>query len=88
MSNDWGQHYIIPSSALKSYSGGVVLREQFDEDLLNKELETQGIMRPVLNINNPWYYRKKGATTWIKIGESNNSHENFPTRWGTTGIEN
>ena len=88
MSYDWGPHYIVPTSVLKSYSGAVVLREQLDEDLLGKELELQGITGPVLNISNPWYYRKKGASTWVKIGESHDKHENFPTRWDTTAVEN
>jgi len=40
MSYDWGPHYIVPTSVLKSYSGAVVLREQLDEELLNKEMES------------------------------------------------
>ena len=88
MPYDWGPHYIVPSSVLKSYSGAVVLREQLDEDLLKKELELQGITGPVLSISNPWYYRKKGATTWIKVGVSETRSENFPARWDTTGIDN
>jgi len=88
MSYNWGPHYIVPSKVLKSYSGNVVLREELDEGLLRKELEALGILGPVGNITNPWYYRRKGATTWIKIGESNDKHENFPARWDTTGVEN
>lgn len=88
MSYEWGPHFIVPSEVLKSYSGNVLLREELDEDLLNKELETLGITGPIENITNPWYYRKKKADTWIKIGESNNKQENFPIRWDTTSIEN
>lgn len=88
MSYDWGPHYIIPSKILKTYSGIVQLREELDEDLLHKELEALGINLPIMNIVNPWYYRKKTADTWIKIGESNNKHENFPTKWDTIGLEN
>ena len=87
MSYNWGPHYIVPSKVLKSYSGNVVLREELDEDLLQKELESLGILGPIESITNPWYYRKKGATTWIKVGESNDKHENFPTRWDTTSVD-
>jgi hypothetical protein len=90
MSYNWGPHYIVPSEALKnhSYSGGVRLREEFDEDLLRKELEEFGISGPIVRITNPWYYRKKNTDTWIKIGESDDRHENFPMRWDTTNLEN
>ena len=88
MSYNWGPHYIIPSEALKSYSGSVQLREQFDEDLLRKELEEFGMSGPIERVINPWYFRKKSTDTWIKIGESNEIHENFPMRWDTTNLEN
>jgi len=88
MSYDWGPHYIVPSEVFPSYSGAVVLREELDEDLLRKELEALGISGPITTITNPWYCRKKNTDTWIKIGESNNKHENFPIRWDTTSLEN
>ena len=88
MSYNWGPHYIVPTEVLKSYSGAVVLREEFDEELLRKELEVLGIAGPIVNITNPWYYRRNGTDTWIKIGESDDEHQNFPTRWDTTSVEN
>jgi hypothetical protein len=88
MSYNWGPNYIVPSEALKSYSGGVRLREEFNEDLLHKELEELGLSGPIARITNPWYYRKKNTDTWIKIGESDDRHENFPVRWDTTNLEN
>jgi len=88
MSYNWGPLYIVPSEALKRYSGGVLLREEFNEDLLRKELEEFGISGPILRITNPWYYRKKSTDTWIKIGESDDRHENFPVRWDTTDLQN
>ena len=88
MSYNWGPQYIVPSEALKRYSGGVRLREEFNEDLLRKELEEFGISGPILRITNPWYYRKKSTDTWIKIGESEDRHENFPVRWDTANLEN
>jgi hypothetical protein len=87
MSHNWGPHFIVPTEALKSYSGIVKLREQLDEDLLSKELDEFGISGSISKITNPWYYRKKNTQTWIKIGESENKHENFPVTWDTRGLK-
>jgi hypothetical protein len=73
---------------MKSFSGIVRLREDYDEDLLHKELEALGISGAVLKITNPWYYRKKNTGTWIKIGESEDREENFPVKWDTSHLEN
>ena len=88
MSNDWGPHFIVPSESLTSFSGVVRLRESLNEDLLHKELEELGISGAVVKIANPWYFRKKGTGSWIKIGESQDMEENFPVRWDTSGLEN
>ena len=88
MGYNWGPHYIVPSEVIKSYSGAIQLREELEEDLLNKELEELGIKGPILRVTNPWYYRKKNTDTWIKIGESSDRQQNFPVRWDTTGLEN
>lgn len=87
MSYDWGPHFIIPSGVLKIYSGTVQLREEIDDELLEKELEALGLARPIVRITNPWYFRRKNSDTWIKIGESDNKSENFPVRWDTTRLE-
>ena len=87
MEYNWGPHFIVPSEALKDYSGIVKLREELDEDVLNKELENLGMTGNIVRITNPWYYRKKGAQTWIKIGESANKRENFPVIWNTSVLE-
>ena len=88
MSYNWGPHYIVPSQVLKTYSGAVVLREEFDEELLRKELKEMGVLGPIVKIINPWYYRAKNADTWTKVGESEDEHQNFPTRWDTTQLKN
>ena len=88
MSYDWGPHFIVPTSVLKTYSGIVKLREELDDELLQMELGSIGLPTTVVNISNPWYYRKKGAETWIKIGESNDRHENFPVTWDTSWLDN
>jgi len=88
MSYNWGPHYIVPSEALKKYSGNVLLREEFDAELASKELEELGFTGPIVRVTNPWYYRKKNTDTWIRIGESDDIDENFPVRWDITGLEN
>jgi len=88
MSYNWGPRYIVPSNVIKSYSGAIQLREELDEDLLDKDLEELGITGPIVRVVNPWYYRKKDEDTWIKIGESSDKQQNFPVRWDTTDLEN
>jgi hypothetical protein len=88
MSYDWGPRYIVPSEIFKTYSGSVLLREEFYEDLLYKELKELGFTGPIVRITNPWYYRKKNTDTWIKIGESEDRHRYFPVMWDTTSLEN
>ncbi len=85
---NWGPRYIIPSEVLKTYSGFVQLREDLDEQLLQKEMAELGISGPVVRIVNPWYYRQKDTDTWIKIGESEDKQQNFPVRWDTTRLKN
>jgi hypothetical protein len=88
MPYEWGPNFIVPTEALKSYSGIVKLREELDDDLLARELEELGISGNIVKITNPWYYRKKNTKTWLKIGESANKHENFPVTWNTAALEN
>ena len=87
MSHDWGPHFIVPSDSIKQFSGTVLLRENLNRELLEKELESLGISGAVVRINNPWYFRKKGTGSWIMIGESDEADENFPVRWDTTGLQ-
>jgi hypothetical protein len=86
MSYDWGPHFIVPSDSTKRLSGTVLLRENLNRDLLEKELESLGLSGAVVRINNPWYFRKKGSESWIMIGESDEAEENFPVRWDTTDL--
>ena len=88
MSYNWGPNYIVPSEILRNFSGTVQLREQLDDDLLNKDLESLGFAGSIMKITNPWYYRQKNTDTWIKIGESENRRENFPVTWNTRSLEN
>jgi len=88
MSFNWGPNFIVPSPNLNNFSGMVQLREEFDEELLQKDLEALGISGPIARVVNPWYYRRKNTDTWIKIGESEDKHENFPVRWDTRNLDN
>ena len=88
MSHDWGPHFIVPSETLRSFSGRVLLRESFDEELLRKELGELGLAGYPIKATNPWYRRKKGTETWVKIGESSDQEQNFAVPWDTTNLEN
>ena len=88
MSIDWGPHFIVPSETLKTFSGRVLLRETFDQDLLKQELKELGLEGAPIRATNPWYCRKRGTETWIRIGESTAKKENFPVAWDTTKLEN
>ena len=88
MSYNWGPYYIVPSEVMKKYYGSVMLREDYDEELLHKEMERLGLKGFISGINNPWYYRRKGTETWIKAGESDDVSQNFPVHWDTTTLEN
>ena len=85
---DWGPHYIVPSQVFESYSGTVMLREEFDEALLRKELNSIGIEGHIERVVHPWYYRKKGSGTWIMVGQSDEIDKNVPVKWNTAGLEN
>ena len=88
MSYDWGPFFIVPSVTLNNLSGHVQLREQLDDDLLAKELDDLGLQGWIVKVANPWYFRKKGEETWIKIGESTERAKDFPVSWSTIGLEN
>jgi len=88
MSYNWGPHYIMPTEVIKKYSGNVQMREEYDAELLRKEMDDLGISGAVDRVTNPWYYRCKGAETWVKIGESSDAGNNFAVRWDTTCLAN
>jgi hypothetical protein len=88
MSLNWGPHFIVPSETLRAFSGRVLLRETYDEELLRTELRDLGLSGYPLKVTNPWYCRKKGTETWIKIGESSDQDQSFAVPWDTTTFEN
>ena len=85
---NWGPHYIVPTAVIKTYSGSVLLREEFDEELLRKQIDDRGLSGSIVGMSNSWFYRKKNSEIWTKIGESNDLRRNFPVRWDTTYLEN
>jgi hypothetical protein len=78
----------VPTNLIEKYSGPVQLRESLDRELLAQELKEQGLPQIVAKITNPWYYRRKGTETWIKVGESDDEERNFRVMWNTTNLEN
>ncbi len=88
MSLNWGPHFIVPSETIRAFSGKVLLRENFDEELLKKELIELGYSGAPFRATNPWYYRKKEGETWIKIGESSDRQSDFSVQWDTATLKN
>jgi hypothetical protein len=87
MDYDWGPFYLVPSKVIAAYSGAVVLRDEYDEELLYKQVEERGFPRNLLRVTNAWFYRKKGTGDWTRIEESSDIRGNFPVRWDTTQVE-
>ncbi len=87
MPNNWGPHFIVPSETLRTFSGRILLREYLDEDLLRKDLDSMALTGAVVRITNPWYIRRAGGQTWLKVGESDDQSSNFPVSWDTTQVE-
>jgi hypothetical protein len=87
MEYDWGPFYLVPSEAIPVYSGGVVLRDEFDEELLRKQIDERGFPPNIVRVTNAWFYRKKGSATWTRLEESSDIRGNFPVRWETTLLE-
>jgi hypothetical protein len=85
---EWGPHFLVPSKAPLTYSGYVLLREEYDEELLRKQIDARNLSGSISGIKNLWFYRKKNSETWIKIGESNDILGNFRVKWNTTYLEN
>lgn len=88
MSYNWGPYFIVPSDTLRVLSGRVVLRENYDDELLKKELTELGYDGASVKATNPWYFRKKNTESWIKIGESSEKQNDFSVPWDTTSLEN
>jgi hypothetical protein len=85
---NWRSHSIVPSESLRAFSGKVLLRKNFDEDLLKRELKELRYAGAPFKATNPWYYRKKDAETWIKIGEAADRSSDFAVQWDTTALKN
>ncbi len=88
MPYNWGPQFIVPSETLRDFSGRILLRETLDDHLLQRNLDALGLEGPVVKILNPWYIRKVGNITWIKVGESDDRASNFPVSWDPTAVEN
>ena len=88
MSYNWGPFFIVPSEKSSTLSGRIVLREKFDEELLEKELGELGYLGVPFSATNPWYFRKMNTESWIKVGESDDRENFFSVPWDTTNLEN
>lgn len=84
----WGPQFKVPTILIKKYCGQVVFRENLDDELLKKELESLSISGSPIGYANAWFIRKKGTQTWIKVGESVNRYQDFGVSLDTTELKN
>jgi hypothetical protein len=84
---EWGPRCVVPTKVLKANESAVRLQEDFDEVLLEKELKAVGVNGRIVRVTNPWYYRKKGDYSWIRIGESDDKSRNFAVNWETRNLK-
>ncbi|HSN48448.1 MAG TPA: hypothetical protein VLR29_06770 [Flavobacterium sp.] len=87
-SASWGPQFLVPTIVINKYSGRVVLRETFDEDLLKRELDLMNVSGHPEGYNNAWYVRRKGIQTWTKIGESSDRQRDFAVCFDSTEFKN
>lgn len=88
VSASWGPQFIVPCISIKKYYGCVLLRQNLDDDLLKKELKAMEISGLPAGYVNAWYIRKKGISSWIKIGESSDRERDFCIRLNTRQFQN
>ncbi len=85
---NWGPHFIATADASRILSGRVQLREEIDEGLLRRELDSMGLSGPILRIMNQWFIRKVGENTWRQLGASDERSSGFRVLWDSSSVEN
>ncbi len=86
--DDWGPHFVASSEAARILSGRILLKEDVDEGLLRRDLDSMGFSGPVVRIMNNWYIRRIGRNTWLQVGTSDRRDASFPVLWDSTSVEN
>jgi hypothetical protein len=84
----WGTHFTALSDTSRTFSGRILLREELDEAKLRHELDTLGLLGPIVKVMNQWYIRKVGHDTWLQVGESDEKASSFPVHWDSSTVEN
>lgn len=88
MPHNWGPQFIEPAGTSGKYSGAVELSDTLDKVLLSRELKELELPLKVMRVANPWFYRKQGNETWLKIGESDDERNDFAVTWDTVKLSN
>lgn len=86
--DNWGPHFIATTNASRVLSGKVQLKEDVDEGLLRRELDSMGLPGPIVRIMNQWYIRKAGENTWRQLAASEERTSDFCVHWDSTSVEN
>lgn len=84
----WGPQFLVPTIAIKKYCGCVVLRETYDDELLEKDINALSLSGYPVAVCNNWYIRRKGSQTWIKVGDSLNRQSDFAVCFDSREFKN
>lgn len=84
----WGPRFIASADATRVLSGRVLLKEELDEGLLRRDLDSMGLSGPVVQVMNHWFIRQLGAETWLQLGRSDEPSASFPVTWDSTSLPN
>ncbi len=84
----WGPHFIAIPDESRILSGKVLFKEDVDEGILRRELDSIGLSGPIVKIMNEWFIRKIGQDTWLQLGASDQRALNFPLHWDSSSVEN
>ncbi len=86
--DNWGPHFVATSEASRILSGRILLKENVDEGLLRRDLDSMGLSGPVVQIMNNWYIRSVGQNTWLQVGTSDRRDASFPVLWDSASVAN
>ncbi|TFH36259.1 MAG: hypothetical protein E4G93_02455 [Dehalococcoidia bacterium] len=86
--SSWGARLTMTSDISRTFSGRILLREDVDEAQIRRDLDSLGLVGPIVGMANHWYIRKVGQETWMQIGESHDKASSFPVQWNSDTVEN
>jgi hypothetical protein len=86
--HNWGPRFIASGDAARVLSGRVLLKEELDEGLLRRDLDSMGLSGPVVRVMNHWFIRRLGEETWLQLGASDEPSSGFQLSWDSSTVSN